>query len=292
MVEYAAESPFIIFTCLDHEKLTAVDCAVVSHSHARARGLKDFPPVSSSSSSPLFPFSLAFSQLSPVFSATPISSSSGKDLNDLFCSSVFFLYDFIYRVFFCFCFCFRCSFCFFVFFSLAPVEFKTLRIGCSTIIILLLLVLSISSLLFCAFYSIAVFHAEVSSAALVSCSVMCVLLWKLENALFFLINLNSPCVDVLDCEETHDSWLWISLCLSGSLCVSLSTLSGTISHFGCTTARFCYLLIYRRRIIVSIVIDSFRGWSSWSCFRKSSFLWSLLDPPPAEDLISLPSLVF
>lgn len=40
------------------------------------------------------------------------------------------------------------------------------------------------------------------------------LLWKLENALFFLINLNSPCVDVLDCEETHDSWLWISLCFS------------------------------------------------------------------------------
>lgn len=42
MVEYAAESPFIIFTCLDHEKLTAVDCAVVSHSHApgaRAEGL-------------------------------------------------------------------------------------------------------------------------------------------------------------------------------------------------------------------------------------------------------------
>ncbi len=152
MVEYAAESPFIIFTCLDHEKLTAVDCAVVSHSHARARGLKDFPPVSSSSSSssssPLFPFSLAFSQLPPVFSATPTSSSSGKDLNDLFCSSVFFLFDFIYRVFFCFCFCFRCSFCFFVFFFLAPVEFKTLRIGCcSTIIILLLLVLSISSLL-------------------------------------------------------------------------------------------------------------------------------------------------
>jgi hypothetical protein len=79
--------------------------------------------------------------------------------------------------------------------------------------------------------------------------------------------------------------------LSGSLCVSLSTLSRTISHFGCTTARSaakveeCYLLIYRRRIIVSIVIDSFRGWSSWSCFRKSSFLWSLLDPPPAEDLI-------
>jgi hypothetical protein len=101
MVEYAAESPFIIFTCLDHEKLTAVDCAVVSHSHARARGLKDFPPVSSSSSSssPLFPFSLAFSQLPPVFSATPTSSSSGKDLNDLFCSSVFFLYDFLFIAF-------------------------------------------------------------------------------------------------------------------------------------------------------------------------------------------------
>jgi hypothetical protein len=93
----------------------------------------------------------------------------------------------------------------------------------------------------------------------------------------------SLCGYVLDCEETHDSWLWISLSLS--LCVSLSTLSRTISHFGCTAARFCYLLIYRRRIIVSIVIDSFRGWSSWSCFRKSSFLWSLLDPPPAEDLI-------
>lgn len=151
MVEYAIESPFIIFTCFDHEKLTAVDCAVVSHSHARARGLKDFPPVSSSSSSsPLFPFSLAFFQLPPVFSATPTSSSSRKDLNDLFCSSVFFLYDFIYRVFFCFSFCFRCSFCFlfFVLFFLAPVEFKTLLIGCcSTIIILLLLVLSISSLL-------------------------------------------------------------------------------------------------------------------------------------------------
>ncbi len=149
MVEYAAESPFIIFTCLDHEKLTAVDCAVVSHSHARARGSKDFPPVSSSSSSssPLFPFSLAFSQLPPVFSATPTSSSSGKDLNDLFCSLFFFLYDFIYQVFFCFCFCFRCSFCF-LFFFLAAVEFKTLRIGCcSTMIILLLLVLSISSLL-------------------------------------------------------------------------------------------------------------------------------------------------
>jgi hypothetical protein len=176
---------------------------------------------------------------------------------------------------------FHALFVFCVYFR-APVEFKTLLIGCcSTIIILLLLVLSISSLLRFLLYRCIPCRGFFCCSRV--CSVMCVLLWKLENAFFFLINLNSPCVDVLDCEETHDSWLWISLSLS--LCVSLSTLSRTISHFGCTAARFCYLLIYMRRIIVSIVIDSFRGWSSWSCFRKSSFLWSLLDPPPAEDLI-------
>jgi hypothetical protein len=43
MVEYAAESPFIIFTCLDHEKLTAVDCAVVSHSHAPGARVEGLP---------------------------------------------------------------------------------------------------------------------------------------------------------------------------------------------------------------------------------------------------------
>lgn len=144
-------------------------------------------------------------------------------------------------------------------------------------IILLLLVLSISSLLRFLLYRCIPCGGFFCCSRV--CSVMCVLLRKLENALFYLINLNSPCVDMF--------WTAKKLTIldCGSLCVSLSTLSRTISHFGCTAARFCYLLIYRRRIIVSIVIDSFRGWSSWSCFRKSSFLWSLLDPPPAEDLI-------